>query len=305
MNVCCELVTSSQARTVICYPSGEIVKKLILFAALAVMLPIAAQETKLKWFGQAAFSITTPNGKVLLIDPWLKNPANPDAKDGKDPLPSITKADYILLTHGHRDHLGDAVEIAKQTKAILIANPELAANLVKLVGFPKEQAQTDAIMGIGGEIEIADGEVTVAMTPAVHTSSVFNPNAGANDPERAYGGNPAGFVVIVKNGPTIYHTGDTAYFKDMETIGEMYTIDLALLNIGGQYGMEPNMAARAAQSVRAKLAVPHHFGTPGLTPNAAGFAAELKKMKIAFHEMKPGETLTFRGKQPQLPTPAK
>ena len=72
----------------------------------------AAQETMLKWFGHAAFSITTPKGKVLLIDPWLKNPSNPEAKDGKDPLAAVPKVDYILLTHGHRDHAGDAVAIA-------------------------------------------------------------------------------------------------------------------------------------------------------------------------------------------------
>jgi len=281
-------------------------KKWILAAALIVTMPLLAQETKLKWFGHAAFSVTTPKGKVLLIDPWLSNPLNPEAKDGKDPLAAIAKADYILLTHGHRDHLGEAVQIAKKTGAVLVSNPELAANLVKLVGFPAEQAGTEAIMGIGGEITIADGEVVVAMTSAVHSSSVFNPNAGANEAERAYGGNPAGFVVIVKNGPTLYHTGDTAYFKDMETIGETYSIDLALLNIGGHFGMEPKMAARAAQSVRAKLAVPHHFATSaGMTQTSDTFAAALKTAKIGFHEMKPGETLTFRGKQPVLPTATK
>src|SRR4029078_10090592 len=101
-----------------------------------------------------------------------------------------------------RDHVGDAVEIAKRTGAVLVCNPELAGNLVKLAGFPAKQADTDAVMGIGGEISIAAGEVTVAMTPAVHSSSVFNPKAGPNEPERAYGGNPAGFVIMVKNGPT-------------------------------------------------------------------------------------------------------
>ena len=258
----------------------------------------AAQETKLKWFGHAAFSITTPNGKVLLIDPWLTNPSNPEGKDGKDPLVAVSKVDYILLTHGHRDHVGDAVGIARKTGAVLIANPELAGNLVKLADFPGKQAETDNIMGIGGEIQIADGEVTIAMTPAIHSSSVFNPKAGPNEPERAYGGNPAGFVIIIKNGPTIYHSGDTAYFKDMETIGESYSIDIALLNIGGHFGMEPKMAAKAALSVRARLAIPHHFGTfPGIVQNADSFSAELRKLKIDFYEMKPGETISFRGKQ--------
>ena len=274
---------------------------LLIFSLMVLMTIVSttmAQDTQIRWFGHAAFAITTPKGKVLLIDPWLSNPMNPDVKAGKDPLTAVPKVDYILITHGHRDHVGDAVEIAKRTGATLICNPELAGNLVKLADFPKERAETDAIMGIGGEIQIADGEVTVAMTPAVHSSSVFNPKAGPNEPERAYGGNPAGFVVIVKDGPTIYHSGDTAYFKDMETIGETYSIDVALLNIGGHFGMEPKMAARAAQSVRTKLAVPQHFATfPGIAESAAGFAAELKRLKIGFYEMKPGETIAFRGRQ--------
>jgi len=136
----------------------------------------------------------------------------------------------------------------------------------------------------------------VAMTPAVHTSSVFNPKAGPNEPERAYGGNPAGFVIKIQNGPTIYHSGDTAYFSDMATIGEMYAIDVALLNIGGHFGMEPKMAAKAAAVMHAKLAIPHHFGTsPGMTPNANSFAAELQRLKVKFREMKPGESIEFKG----------
>jgi L-ascorbate metabolism protein UlaG (beta-lactamase superfamily) len=267
----------------------------VVLLTLCCVDEASAQETKVRWFGHAAFSVTTPRGKVLLIDPWLGNPSNPDAKEGQDPLASVPRVDYILLTHGHRDHVGDAVEIAKKTGAVLVCNPELAGNLVRLAGFPGKQAETDAIMGIGGEIRIADGEVTVAMTPAVHSSSVFNPKAGPAEPERAYGGNPAGFVLLIKGGPTIYHSGDTAYFKDMETVGEQYQIDLALLNIGGHFGMEPRMAARAAKSVRARLAVPQHFATfPGIAENPVVFAAELKRLGVPFYEMKPGETLTFR-----------
>lgn len=271
-------------------------KLLAVVAAIVVAgsFAEAAAQTKLTWLGHAAFSITTPKGKVLLIDPWLRNPANPDVKAGKDPLASITKVDYILLTHGHRDHVGDAVEIAKKTGAALIANPELAGNLVKLVEFPAKQAG-DYIMQAGGEIQIADGEVTVAMTEAVHSSSVFNPKAGPNEPERAYGGSPAGFIIMIKDGPTIFHSGDTAYFKDMEVIGETYAIDVALINISQ---MGAKMSARAAQSLRAKTVVPMHFATfEGLLPTADGFAAEVKKLRIGFYEMKPGETISFAGRQ--------
>ena len=268
--------------------------RVCLLVLIGLVSHAAAQETRLKWFGHAAFSITTPGGKVLLIDPWIRNPSNPEAKENKDPLAAISRVDYILLTHGHRDHVGDAVEIARKSGAMLIANPELAFNLVKLTGFPEKQAG-EHIMQMGNEIQIADGEVTVAMTPAIHSSSVFNPKAGPNEPERAYGGSPAGFIIMIKNGPTIYHSGDTAYFKDMETIGETYSIDLALLNIS-QMGVK--LSARAAQSLHAKVTIPMHYGTfPGLLQNTDGFAAEIKKLKLGSYEMKPGDTISFRGKQ--------
>ncbi|HJT20431.1 MAG TPA: MBL fold metallo-hydrolase, partial [Nitrospira sp.] len=154
----------------------------------------------------------------------------------------------------------------------------------------------DTLINPGGEISIAEGEVLIAMTPAVHSSGMGNPLATERGPDLVYGGNPGGFVLKIKGGPAIYHSGDTAYFKDMEVIGEQYAPDVALLNIGGHFGMEPVMAARAAASVKAKVAIAHHYGTfPVLTQNTASFAAALKKRKISFQEMTPGSTVVFEG----------
>jgi len=271
-------------------------------AGLALLCTISglawsADTTTLTWHGHAAFDIVTPKGKVLMIDPWLKNPMNPDAKNGKDPVATVAKADYILLTHGHFDHVGDSVEIAKKTGARLVTNFELGSNMAKLLGYPKDQMGFDTLMNIGGEITIADGEVTVDMVPAIHSSGMGNPLAGDKDPDAVYGGNPAGFVIKIKNGPTIYGTGDTAYFTDMKLIGE-YAPDVALVNIGGHFGMEPPMAARAAQAVRAKLVIPMHYATfPVLTQSADGFVKLLNQMHIRSKVMQPGESLTFKGKK--------
>ena len=152
-------------------------------------------------------------------------------------------------------------------------------------------------MNIGGEIKIADGEVVVDMVPAIHSSGMGNPLAGEKEPEVAYGGNPAGFVIKIKNGPTIYHSGDTAYFTDMALIGEQ-KIDVALINIGGHFGMEPAMAARAVKAIRPKLVIPQHYGTfPVLTQNPKDFAERVNKMVIRVKIMKPGTRVKFKGKK--------
>src|SRR5437870_12904290 len=275
-------------------------RALLLTMGLLMIAADTDAETTLTWHRHATFQIVTPNGAVLLIDPWLTNPVNPNVKNKKDPLADLKKVDYILITHRHFDHVCDAVAIAKKTGARLVTNFELGTNLSKLQGYPKSQMGFDTLMNIGGEITIANGEVVVAMTPAVHSSGLGTPFAKdrEEEPELAAGGNAAGFVLQIRNGPTIYHSGDTAYFKDMEIIGEQYAPDVALLNIGGHFGMEPAMAARAAASVRVKLVIPMHFGTfPVLTQDTTFFRQALKKQGVPFRQLHPGETIAFEGKR--------
>ena len=260
----------------------------------------SAADTTLTWYGHAAFGITTPKGHVLVIDPWLRNPMNPAAKDKRDPVQDFKRVDYFLITHGHFDHTGDAAELAKATGARLVTNFELGSALAKLQGYPKNQMGFDTLMNIGGEITIADGEVMVAMVPAIHSSGMNNPFATEKEPDAVYGGNPAGFVIKIANGPTIYTTGDTAYFSDMKLIGQQYHPDVGLINIGGHFGMMPNMAARAAKAVGVKIAIPMHYATfPVLTQDPRPFGNEVKREGIRYVQMQPGETLHFQGNKLQ------
>jgi L-ascorbate metabolism protein UlaG (beta-lactamase superfamily) len=258
---------------------------LVLLSALALSglalpaLGLAQGKTELTWFGHAAFTLRTPGGTVLAIDPWFTNPKAPD----KGLVESIPKVDFILITHGHFDHVGDAVALAKRTGAKLITSSDLGAALVG-AGYPKEQAGLDTLGNAGGQIQA--GDATVTMVPAVHGS-------GFGEDART-AGNPLGFVIRVKGGPAFYHTGDTDLFQDMRLIPQRYgPIDVMLACIGGHFTMDPKGAALAAEWVKAKTVVPMHFGTfPVLTGTPAELRSALKgKAKVL--EMTPGKAVTF------------
>ncbi|HSR35828.1 MAG TPA: MBL fold metallo-hydrolase, partial [Desulfurivibrionaceae bacterium] len=175
----------------------------ILVAALLALpaMALAAPFSELTWYGHSAFKITTPTGKVLYMDPWLTNPAN---SAGKEQLAAITKADLILVTHGHFDHVGDSAAIARQTGAQLVTTFDVGKAMVQYGGFPEKQFGFATTGNFGGQISLLDGEVKVAFTPALHSSSI-EPTPESGYPKALqYAGNPGGMVVSIKNGPTIY-----------------------------------------------------------------------------------------------------
>src|SRR5437870_10433008 len=165
-------------------------------------------QTQLTWYGQSGFKIVTPGGKTLLIDPWLTNPVS---KKGKEELAALKDVDLILLSHGHSDHVGDAVEIGKKTGARLVANFDLSAAVVSVLGYPSKQADADTTGHIGGQLTLLDGVITVCSVPAWHGSNVHKDEH--SPPVSA--GIPTGLVICIRNAPTIYHTGATGFFSDI------------------------------------------------------------------------------------------
>jgi L-ascorbate metabolism protein UlaG (beta-lactamase superfamily) len=230
-----------------------------------------ADKTKLTWYGHAAFKLVTPSGKVILIDPWITNPLNPS---GKQDLADLTKVDLILVSHGHSDHVGDAVDIAKRTKARLVTSFDQAQAYARYLGFPADQFGLDSVGNVGGTLSFFDGEVKVTIVNAVHGSTLTAKEKGGDVPYPA--GNPVGFVIAVRSGPTLYHTGDTDAFTDMQLIKSM-KVTLMLGCIGGHFTMGPERAAEAVAMVQPDKVSPMHYGTfPVLTGTPAQFAAALK-----------------------------
>jgi L-ascorbate metabolism protein UlaG (beta-lactamase superfamily) len=227
---------------------------------------------KITWLGHATFRVETPGGKIILIDPWVMgNPACPTTER------HVRKVDVMLCTHGHFDHIGDAVEIAKTHNPKVVGIPELCGWLGK-----KGVRQT-AEMNKGGTQTVDDIKVTM-----VHADHSCGIKAGD---ELVYGGEACGYVVEFANGVKIYHAGDTNVFGDMKIIHELYGPEIAMIPIGDHYTMGPREAAYACNLLKPKTVIPMHFGT---FPSLVGRPSDLKKLvpDVEIKEMRPGETIT-------------
>jgi L-ascorbate metabolism protein UlaG (beta-lactamase superfamily) len=223
------------------------------------------------WLGHGTFDLVSPAGKRIIIDPWLEQ--NPSCPVDRRKIP---RADLILVTHGHFDHIGDLVPVARETGAKVIGIFELCTWL------GKKGIQNTSPMNIGGSQRA--GDITITMTPAIHSSSFVEDGGGT-----VYLGEPAGYVIRFEDGVTAYFAGDTALFGDMRLIKEMHEPSIAFLPIGDLFTMGPEAAARAAKLLGVTQVVPMHFGT---FPLLTGTPARLRELlpNIEVLELKPGDT---------------
>ncbi|MDR1947152.1 MAG: metal-dependent hydrolase [Desulfovibrio sp.] len=221
------------------------------------------------WHGHATFQITAPECNIL-IDPFFTG--NPAARTAAE---DIEKPDLVLVTHLHSDHAGDAVGICKRTGAALGGIVGLV-EVLQSRGVPAAQIINGIGFNIGGTIHIRGAAIT--MTEAFHTSE-----AGA----------PAGYIIRLADGYTIYHAGDTGIFAGMAVWGELFAVDLALLPAGGLFTMDGRQAARAAALLKTRFATPMHWGTfPVLAQDTAEFESELaaRAPGCRLFRMEPGQT---------------
>jgi L-ascorbate metabolism protein UlaG (beta-lactamase superfamily) len=261
----------------------------ILTVLACLVLTPTAFAWELQWLGQAAFKITTPGDKVILIDPFItKNPKTPEAL--KD-LKALGKVDLILITHGHGDHVGDVSELAKMYGPKVGVNADMGHTFGILNIVPYDQLIR---FNKSGPIKPLEG-ITVTMVRAEHSSEVVHTDPVTNAKSVHPGGEPAGYIIELENGYKIYHAGDTGVFADMKFIAEYYQPDVALLPIGGHFTMDPVHAAYAINNLlKTKLVIPMHYGTFGLlkgTPEQLIKALGNTKSEVLV--MQPGDIKTF------------
>jgi L-ascorbate metabolism protein UlaG (beta-lactamase superfamily) len=237
------------------------------------------RDTTFTWLGHAAVEVRTPGGKVILFDPWLGNPKSPRSADTQQQL------DLLLVTHGHGDHMGDAVPLASRLRPAWPCIHEMSLWLARRLPGGGDQLTG---MNKGGTVDI-DG-LRVTMVGADHSAGDWN--AGADT--TVYLGEPVGFVVELENGFRIYHAGDTQVFGDMALIRELFRPDLAMLPIGGHFTMDPAAAALAAELLGVQHVLPIHWGTyPALagTPQQLVDAIAARGGTARVHAWSPGDSL--------------
>ena len=279
---------------------NALVKKFLppMFVAFSLYTGVVlAEQVEVLWLGHATTRITSTEGKVIVIDPFLKkNPMTP-AKY-KD-LKALGKVDLILVTHGHPDHTNDLLELARLNGAIVVANFEYPLQLVKLGLLDSERT---IAMNKGGTVAPLGRGIKIHMVPADHSSSVDFSVLGLSESDQPLkavrflaGGVPVGYVVELENGFKIYHSGDTNVFGDMALINKFYAPDLALVCIGGHYTMDPEGAAYAVRElIKPKQVIPIHYGTfPVINRTPAELRAALGDAPIRVLELKPGDAAKF------------
>jgi L-ascorbate metabolism protein UlaG (beta-lactamase superfamily) len=261
-----------------------------LITAIFLNSALAAQATEVLWLGQSAFRITSPEGKVILVDPWLtQNPTTPAKWKNLDEL---GKVDVILVTHAHGDHLGDGPTIAKKQNVPLYGPAGLDQSLVTLGVLPLALAPR---MNKSGTIMPVGDKIKITMVRAEHSSELLWKNPETGKDETHVGGEPSGFIIQLENGFTIYHMGDTGLFSDMKLIADLYHPDLILAPIGGHYVMDPKQAAYATNNwLKPKFAIPMHYASnPFLVGTPAQYIEALGKTSTKVLPIKQGEAVTF------------
>ncbi len=272
----------------------------VLCMALAVGAGVAlagparaadAARTRLQWFGQSAFRITTPGGKVIMIDPYLSE--NPKTPAQYRKLDAIGPADVILVTHAHADHLGDAAALARRDNVPIVAPAGLASTLAALDIVPPELAPR---MNKGGTVTPIGPGVRITMVHAEHSSELAWKNPATGRTEIHVGGEPVGYILEMEDGLRIYHMGDTALFSDMRFIGEHYHPDVVLIPIGGHFVMDPADAAFAVREwLKPAHVIPMHYGTtPLLKGTPEQFRAALGSgTATEVTVLEPGQSVAF------------
>ena len=231
-------------------------------------------EVSFTWIGHGSWKVRSAKGKVVYIDPWvMNNPVAPEA------LKKVESCDLMLITHGHFDHVHDALEIAKATKPKIVTNYEIGAWL----GSKGVPGDTITGANLGGTVDM-DG-IKVTLVHAEHS-------CGISDGDKiVYGGQALGFVIEFENGFTIYFAGDTDVFGDMALIAELSQFDVAFLPIGDLYTMGPQRAAKAVELLGVKTVVPMHFGTFPPLIGRPKTLQELVDPRVKVLDINPGATV--------------